>query len=83
MRNPGKSLTMTLALALSLAAAAPLAVDAQASAAKIVRLHDVSGGSVQAPDALFPEFRLRAQFSMLQSSQRRNKQNDCPRRNTT
>lgn len=66
MRNPGKSLTMTLALALSLAAAAPLAVDAQASAAKIVRLHDVSGGSVQAPDALFPEFRLRAQFSMLE-----------------
>lgn len=64
MRNPGKTLTMTLALAL--AVAAPLAVEAQATATKLVRLHDVSGGSVQAPEALFPEFRLRAQFSMLE-----------------
>jgi hypothetical protein len=64
MRNPGKTLTMTLALAL--AVAAPLSVEAQATATKLVRLHDVSGGSVQAPEALFPEFRLRAQFSMLE-----------------
>lgn len=66
MRYSGKPLTIILALTLGLAA--PLSMQAQVPGGKVIRLHDISGGPAQAPDALFPEFRLRTQFSMLEAN---------------
>lgn len=66
MRIPAKSLM--LAAALSVVAAAPLTADAQAPGAKVIRVHDVSGSAFQAPEALYPEFRLRTQFTILEGN---------------
>lgn len=60
--------TLTIAAAGALVLALPLSALALQAPERIIRLHDVQGSSFQAPDALFPEFRLRTQFSMLEAN---------------